>query len=209
VPERDQQVKVSIIYYSATGTIYRLAQAIREGAEKAGAEVTVRKVHELAPDEAIATNQGWEEHRLETQDVPEATPDDVVGADAVIFGSPTRYGNVAAQLKQFLDTLGPQWSQGQLADKVYSGFTSSSTEHGGQETTLLALYNSIYHFGGVIVAPGYTDAVKFEDGNPYGSSFVSGQGDAPDDTAIAAAAYQGRRVVRIARALKQGLADED
>ena len=151
------QVKVSIIYYSATGTTYELAKSIAEGAEKAGALVTVKKVRELAPDEAIASNEGWAQHRLETQDVPEATPDDIVGADAVIFGSPTRYGNVAAQLKQFIDTLGPQWSQGLLADKVYSGFTSSSTMHGGQESTLLALYTTVHHFGGVVVAPGYTD----------------------------------------------------
>jgi NAD(P)H dehydrogenase (quinone) len=200
------QVKVSIIYYSATGTIYRLAQAIAEGAEKAGAQVTVTKVRELAPEEAIATNEGWVQHRLETQDVPEATPDDVVGADAVIFGSPTRYGNIAAQLKQFLDTLGPQWSQNLLADKVYSGFTSTSTEHGGQESTILALYNTIHHFGGIVVAPGYTDAVKFADGNPYGTSFVAGQGNPPDDVALDAARYQGQRVVRIAAALKAGLA---
>jgi len=200
------QVKVSIIYYSATGTIYRLAQAIAEGAEKAGAEVIIRKVRELAPDEAIATNEGWVQHRLETQDVPEATADDVVNADAVIFGSPTRYGNIAAQLKQFIDTLGPQWSQNLLADKVYSGFTSTSTEHGGQESTLLALYNTIHHFGGVVVAPGYTDPVKFTDGNPYGTSFVAGQGNPPDDVALNAGRYQGERVVRIAAALKAGLA---
>jgi NAD(P)H dehydrogenase (quinone) len=199
-------VKVSIIYYSATGTIYSLAQAIAEGAEKAGAEVTIRKVRELAPEEAIATNEGWVQHRLETQDVPEATADDVVDADAVIFGSPTRYGNIAAQLKQFIDTLGPQWSQNLLADKVYSGFTSTSTEHGGQESTLLALYNTIHHFGGVVVAPGYTDPVKFVDGNPYGTSFVAGQGNPPDDVALNAARYQGERVVRIAAALKAGLA---
>jgi NAD(P)H dehydrogenase (quinone) len=200
------QVKVSIIYYSATGTIYRLAQAIAEGAEKAGAQVTVTKVRELAPEEAIATNEGWVQHRLETQDVPEATPEDIVGADAVIFGSPTRYGNIAAQLKQFLDTLGPQWSQNLLADKVYSGFTSTSTEHGGQESTILALYNTIHHFGGIVVAPGYTDPVKFADGNPYGTSFVAGQGNPPDDVALNAARYQGERVVRIAAALKAGLA---
>jgi NAD(P)H dehydrogenase (quinone) len=200
------QVKVSIIYYSATGTIYRLAQAIAEGAEKAGAQVTVTKVRELAPEEAIATNEGWVQHRLETQDVPEATPDDIVGADAVIFGSPTRYGNIAAQLKQFLDTLGPQWSQNLLADKVYSGFTSTSTEHGGQESTILALYNTIHHFGGIVVAPGYTDPMKFADGNPYGTSFVAGQGNPPDDVALNAARYQGERVVRIAAALKAGLA---
>ena len=200
------QTKVSIIYYSATGTVHKLARAIAAGAEKAGAEVTLRKVHELAPEEAIASNQGWAQHRAETQDVPEASADDVVGADAVIFGSPTRYGNVAAQLKQFIDTLGPQWQQGLLADKVYSGFTSTSTAHGGQESTLLALYNTVHHFGGIVVAPGYTDPVKFADGNPYGTSFVSGQGDVPDDTALAAGEYQGRRVATIATALKLGTA---
>ncbi|HEX8520350.1 MAG TPA: NAD(P)H:quinone oxidoreductase [Pseudonocardia sp.] len=201
------QVNVSIIYYSATGTVYKLAQAIAAGAEKAGAQVTLRKVHELAPEEAIASNQGWTQHRTETQDVPEATADDVVNADAVIFGSPTRYGNVAAQLKQFIDTLGPQWNQGLLADKVYSGFTATSTQHGGQESTLLALYNTIHHFGGIIVTPGYTDPVKFADGNPYGTSFVSGQGNPPDETALNAGEYQGRRVVRLTRALKSGLVE--
>ena len=201
-----EQVKVSIIYYSATGTIYELAQAVAEGAEKAGAQVTIKKVRELAPEEAIATSEGWVQHRLETQDVLEATADDVVDADAVIFGSPTRYGNVAAQLKQFLDSLGPQWSQNLLADKVYSAFTSTSTEHGGQETTILALYTTIHHFGGIVVAPGYTDPVKFADGNPYGTSFVSGQGTALDDTALNAARHQGQRVARIAAALKAGLA---
>ena len=200
-----EQVKVSIIYYSATGTTYELAKSIAEGAEKAGALVTIKKVRELAPDEAVASNQGWQQHLAETQDVPEATADDVVGADAVIFGSPTRYGNIAAQLKQFIDTLGPQWSQGLLADKVYSGFTSSSTMHGGQESTLLALYNTVHHFGGFVVAPGYTDPVKFADGNPYGSSFVSGQGDRPDQTALDGAVYQGKRVAEIAAALKRGL----
>ena len=200
------QTKVSIIYYSATGTVYKLAQAIAAGAEKAGAQVAVRKVHELAPEEAIASNQGWVQHRSETQDVPEASADDVVGADAVIFGSPTRYGNVAAQLKQFIDTLGPQWQQGLLADKVYSGFTAVSTAHGGHESTLLALYNTVHHFGGVIVTPGYTDPLKFADGNPYGTSFASGQGDLPDDTALAAAEYQGKRIATFATALKAGLA---
>jgi NAD(P)H dehydrogenase (quinone) len=200
------QAKVSIIYYSATGTTYKLAQAIAEGAEKAGAAVTIRKVRELAPDEAIATNEGWQQHRLETQDVPEATADDVVGADAVIFGSPTRYGNVAAQLKQFIDTLGPQWGEGLLADKVYSGFTSSSTQHGGQESTLLALYTTVHHFGGIVVAPGYTDPLKFGDGNPYGTSYVSGESGEPDQVALDAGAYQGKRVAEIALALKTGLA---
>jgi NAD(P)H dehydrogenase (quinone) len=200
------QVKISIIYYSSTGTTYKLAQAVAEGAEKAGALVTIKKVRELAPDEAVKSNEGWAQHHVATQDVPEATADDVVGADAVIFGSPTRYGNVAAQLKQFIDTLGPQWGQGLLADKVYSGFTSASTGHGGHETTLQAMYTTVHHFGGIVVAPGYTDPVKFVDGNPYGTSFTSGENPEPDQKAIDAAVYQGKRVATIAAALKTGLA---
>ena len=185
------QVKVAIIYYSATGSVYELAQAVREGAEKAGAEVRVRKVQELAPQEAIESNEGWSKHALETQDVPEATADDILWADAVIFGTPTRYGNVAAQLKQFLDTLGPQWAQGLLANKVYSGFTSTGTAHGGQETTLLALYNTMYHFGGFIVPPGYTDPIKFQEGNPYGASHMSANGaNPPAETDLASASLQ-------------------
>lgn len=199
------QVKVAIIYYSATGSVYELAQAVREGAEKAGAEVRVRKVQELAPKEAIESNEGWSKHALETQDVPEASADDILWADAVIFGTPTRYGNVAAQLKQFLDTLGPQWAQGLLANKVYSGFTSTGTAHGGQETTLLALYNSLYHFGGFIVPPGYTDPIKFQEGNPYGASHVSANGaNPPAEIDLASAAYSGKRVAEVAAQFKRG-----
>lgn len=202
-----EATKVAVVYYSSTGTVYELAKSIAEGAEKAGAEVRLRKVAELAPDEAIAANAGWASHIAETQDVPVATAEDILWADAVIFGSPTRFGNIASQLKQFLDTLGGAWAQGLLADKVYSGFTATSTAHGGQESTLLALYNTVHHFGGIVVAPGYTDPVKFADGNPYGTSHVAGQGDLPvDDTARNAGRYQGSRVVRIATALKAGLA---
>src|SRR3712207_9471334 len=147
-----------------------MAERLQQAGEKAGAEVRLRQVPELAPAEAIASNAAWSQHFDRTKDEPKATADDVVWADAVLFGSPTRYGNVASQLKQFLDTLGPQWSRGELADKAYSGFTSTSTAHGGQETTLLALYNSIYHFGGIIVTPGYTHQLKLDDGNPFGVS---------------------------------------
>ena len=205
--EQTEQTKVAVIYYSATGNVYQLARSIVEGAEKAGAEVRLRKARELAPEEAIASNQGWADHRLETQNVVEASGDDIVWADAVVFGSPTRYGLVSAQLKQFIDTLGALWAQGALADKVYSTFTSASTNHGGNETTMVALNNVYSHFGGIIVPPGYTDPSKFADGNPYGATFVSGQGDRPvDDVARAAAAFQGRRVAEIATALKTGLA---
>ena len=198
-------VKVSVIYYSATGSVHTLAKQAVEAAEKAGAEVRLRKVHELAPKEAIASNDGWSKHALETEDVPEATADDVVWADAVIFGTPTRYGNVAAQLKQFFDTLGPQWGAGQLADKVYTGFTSTGTNHGGQESTLLAMYNSFYHFGGIIVPPGYTDPSKFVDGNPYGASHISQNGaNPPQEQDLTAVAYSATRAVQIAERLQRG-----
>ncbi|MDT0269782.1 NAD(P)H:quinone oxidoreductase [Streptomyces sp. DSM 44915] len=196
-------VKLAIVYYSSTGTIYRIAKELSDVATKAGAEVRLLKVAELAPAEAIASNEAWAANAAATADVPIATPDDLEWADAVIFGTPTRFGNVASQLKQFLDQLGGLWAQGKLAGKVYSGFVSTSTQHGGQESTLLALYNSVHHFGGVLVTPGYTDPAKFADGNPYGTSHVDAQGNNPvDETALAAARVQAERVVRFAAAIK-------
>ena len=194
--------RVAVVYYSSTGTTHELAQEIATGAEKAGAEVRLRRVGELAPSEAVAARPAWAKHLAATDHIPIVVPDDLVWADAVVMGSPTRFGNIASQLKQFLDTLGPQWAQGLLADKVYSGFTTTDTDHGGQESTLLALYTTFHHFGGIVVAPGYTDPVKFADGNPYGSSHVSRRGQDPvGDTALAAARYQGERVTRVAAAL--------
>ncbi|GAA4616872.1 NAD(P)H:quinone oxidoreductase [Saccharopolyspora hordei] len=200
-------VKVSIIYYSSTGTVAEIASTLAAEAEAAGAEVRLRRVAELAPESAIDSNPAWRANADATRSIPEATADDVLWADAVLFGSPTRFGNIASQLKQFLDTLGGEWAQGLLADKVYSGFTSTSTAHGGQESTLLALYNTFHHFGGIVVAPGYTDGAKFADGNPYGTSHVDAQGaNKVDDTTRAAAAVQARRVVTVAQALTNGRA---
>jgi NAD(P)H dehydrogenase (quinone) len=197
-------VKLAVIYYSSTGTIHGMAERLQQAGEKAGAEVRLRQVPELAPQEAIASNAAWSQHFDRTKDEPKATADDLVWADAVLFGTPTRYGNVASQLKQFLDTLGPQWSQGLLADKAYAGFTASMTSHGGQESTLLALYNTIFHFGGVVVAPGYTDPLKFADGNPYGVSHVTGgSNDAPlGEAQYAALDHLAQRIVSIAGRLK-------
>ncbi len=192
-------VKCAVIYYSATGTTYALARAIEEGAREAGAEVRVLKVRELAPDEAIASNEGWSQHRLETQDVPEASLDDLEWADVMIFGTPTRYGLPTAQLKQFIDTTGPLWGTGKLIDKIVSSFTSAATSHGGHEATILAMNNVFYHWGSIIVSPGYNDPIQFEAGNPYGTSFTSANGTLPpDETAVAAARFQGRRVVQAA-----------
>ncbi|MFE1367049.1 NAD(P)H:quinone oxidoreductase [Streptomyces anulatus] len=202
-------VNVAVIYYSSTGTIATIAKAMAGDAERAGAQVRLRRAAELAPQAAIDSNPAWAANVTATADIPEVSPDDMAWADAVILGSPTRYGNVTAQLKQFLDTLGGMWQAGQLADKVYSGFTSSATAHGGQESTLLALYNTIHHFGGILVTPGYTDPTKFVDGNPYGTSHVGGQGDIPvGEQTLTAARVQAERVVKFTRAIKAGLAAE-
>jgi NAD(P)H dehydrogenase (quinone) len=197
--------RLAIIYYSSTGTVHQMADRLEQAGEKAGAEVRRRHVAELAPPEAIASNKGWAAHHETIKNDPTATADDLVWADAVLFGTPTRYGNVASQLKQFLDTLGPQWGQGLLQDKVYSGFTASMTAHGGQESTLLALYNTIHHFGGILVAPGYTDPLKYADGNPYGVSHVTGgTNDAPlGDAEYAALDHLAQRVIMVAGKLKK------
>lgn len=195
--------KVAIIYYSATGTLHTLVGEYATGAEQEGADVRVRRVAELAPPETISSNDAWRRHHEATQDVPVATADDVRWADAVVLGSPTRFGNVAAQLKQFIDGLGPLWAGGELADKVYSGMTATSTLHGGHESTLLAMYNSIYHFGGILVTPGFTDPAVA--GNPYGPSHANPTGTVPpDETALAAARYAGRRVAKVTRELQLG-----
>ncbi|MFF2848780.1 NAD(P)H:quinone oxidoreductase [Streptomyces sp. NPDC058001] len=198
-----ESVNLAIIYYSATGNVHALARAAAEGAEKAGANVRLRKVAETAPPEAISAKADWSRHLQDTADVAEATGDDLGWADAVLFGTPTRFGNPASQLRAFIDTLGGLWFQGGLADKVYSAFTASNTLHGGQESTLLALANTFYHWGGIIVPPGYTDPIQFKSGNPYGTSHVAGE-EAPGEVALQAARYQARRAVDTAAALKVG-----
>jgi NAD(P)H dehydrogenase (quinone) len=198
-----QPVNLAIIYYSASGNVHALAQAAAEGAEKAGAQVRLRKVAETAPLEAINLNPAWAQHLRDSADVAEARHDDLEWADAVLFGTPTRFGSPASQLRAFIDTTGPLWFQGKLAGKVYSAFTASNTAHGGQESTLLALANTFYHWGGIITPPGYTDPIQFKTGNPYGTSHVAGEG-APGDVVLEAVRYQARRAVDTAAALKAG-----
>ncbi|MEE8389841.1 MAG: NAD(P)H:quinone oxidoreductase [Anaerolineae bacterium] len=199
-------VKLAVIYYSSTGTNYQMALAAKEAAEQAGAEVRLRKVRELAPDAAIDSNPAWRAHIEATKDVPEVTLDDLEWADAYIFGTPTRFGNVTSQLKQFLDTTGGLWSQGKLSNKVVAGFTSAMNPHGGQESTLLALYNTFYHWGSIIAPPGYTDQIVFAaGGNPYGVSTTA----PPDKTTVDepildAMRYMTRRVVTVAQWIANG-----
>jgi NAD(P)H dehydrogenase (quinone) len=198
-------VNVAIIYYSATGNVHALAQAAAEGAEKAGAHVRLRKVAETAPAAAVDSRPEWAAHVRSTADVAVAGHEDLEWADAVLFGAPTRFGSPAGQLRAFMETTGPLWFHGKLADKVYSAFTSSNSPHGGQESTILALSTTFHHWGGVIVPPGYTDPIQFRSGNPYGTSHVAGTG-APGEVTLAAARHQARRVVDIATALKAGRA---
>ena len=192
--------KIAVVYYSATGNVHRLAQAVAEGAESAGAEVRLRHVEELGTELQISQNQYWGRHRSAVRDEPTATLEDLEWADGVAFGTPTRFGNVAAQLKQFMDLAGRLWQEGKLADKVATSFTSSQTPHGGQETTILALNNTLYHWGMIIVPLGYTVREVFAaGGNPYGTSYTSGhEVTGPDDAALTVARYQGERLARYA-----------
>jgi NAD(P)H dehydrogenase (quinone) len=195
--------KVAIVYYSATGTNQATAEAVSEGAQAAGAEVRVRLVAETLPSEVVAKNAAWQAFVEKNRDTPKASLDDLDWADAVVFGTPTRFGNVAAQLKGFMDSAGGLWIQGKLANKVYAGFTSAQNVHGGNESTLLALYNSIHHFGGILATPGYTDPVVFASGgNPYGVSVATGSdGKGPTAADLDHARYLGKRVAELAAKL--------
>lgn len=197
--------KISIVYYSATGNVHAMAEAIAAGAEELGAEVRVRRVAELAPADAIASNARWADHLAWAEEHVElATMDDLAWADGIALGSPTRFGLPAAQLKQFTDQSGGLWYQGALIDKVVTAFTSASTTHGGLESTVLAMLNTAYHWGSIVLPLGYTgDEVKAT-GNPYGASFVSRSSASPDDESLATARHQGRRLVKVATSVSAG-----
>ncbi|MBY6368374.1 NAD(P)H:quinone oxidoreductase [Rhodococcoides corynebacterioides] len=166
--------KIAVLYYSSTGHGTTMADIVAKAAEAAGAEVRVRHIAETKDPATFAENPAWTANYEATKDLPAATGDDIVWADGVIFGSPTRFGSTTSQFQTFIDSLGGLWAQGALANKAYAAFTSSQTAHGGQETTIVNLYTSLMHFGGVLVPPGYTDGLKFADGNPYGVGHVTG-----------------------------------
>ena len=196
----ERETRIAVIYYSATGNVHGLALAVTEGAEQAGAEVRLRHVEELASELMISQNQYWGRHRSQVSEASVAELDDLEWADGIAFGTPTRFGNVAAQLKQFIDQAGTLWQEGKLADKVATSFTSSQTTHGGQESTILALNNTLYHWGMVILPLGYTVQEVFAaGGNPYDTSFTTGHTvTGPSGKALALARYQGRRLARYA-----------
>jgi len=197
--------KVAIIYYSQTGTTYELAKAVEEGARQAGAETRLLKVKETAPDEVWQGNENWKKHQDETDRIKEATNDDLEWADAVVFGTPTRYGLPSAQLKNFIDQTGSLWAKGALVNKIGSSFTTTATAHGGQEQTILAINTAFYHWGMIIVSPGYVEASQFQAGNPYGASFTSNNAQLdPDEVALTAGRLQGRRVAEVAAQFIKG-----
>lgn len=198
-------VRLAVIYYSATGSVHSLADAVASGARGAGASVRLRRVPELTAEDAIDSNPAWRDYVDPTKNtVTEATLDDLEWANAYAFGTPTRFGLPAAQLKQFIDRASTQWQAGVFARKPVTSFTSAHNTHGGQESTILALNNVFYHWGCIIVAPGYSHPDLFEaGGNPYGTSWTGSAGE-PSTSVIEAARYQGRLVTSIAERLEAG-----
>ena len=195
--------KVLVLYYSAYGHIERMAQAVAEGAREAGAEVTVKRVPELVPEE-VARKSGF---KLD-QAAPVATVNELADYDAIIFGTGTRFGNMTAQMKNFLDQAGGLWLQGSLVGKVGSVFTSSATQHGGQESTILTFHPVLLHLGMIIVGlpyafQGQMGVNEVMGSSPYGASTITG-GDGsrqPSAVELEGARYQGRHVAQIAAKL--------
>jgi len=200
--------KVLVVYYSMYGHVETMAKAVAEGAAKVkDTEVTLKRVPELMTKEQ-AENAGA---KLD-QDAPEATPQELADYDAIIFGTPTRYGNMCAQMRQFLDQTGGLWAKGKLIGKVGSVFTSTGSQHGGQETTLTSFHTNLFHFGMVVVGVPYsvselTNMDEITGGTPYGSSTLAG-GDGsrqPTENELNIARFQGEHVAKVARKLQGGL----
>jgi NAD(P)H dehydrogenase (quinone) len=195
--------KVLIVFYSRNSSTEMLAKAVAEGALEAGAEVRMRRVREFVGPDVMRQAPGWIENATEMNAKYEApTEADAEWADAIVFGTPTRFGSISAELKAYIDGLGSLWFAGKLNGKVGSVFGSTSSRHGGNEATLLATYAPMAHLGLIIVPLGYADAAMFKAGTPYGATHVS-QRDAvkPDDDHLAVARFQGLRVTTVARAL--------
>lgn len=201
-------MKVLIVYYSVYGHIHRMAEAMAQGArEVKGAEVEMRRVPETLPDE-ILKQIGALEAQKTFAHVPICTVEELASADAIIFGTPTRFGNMCGQMRQFLDATGPLWAKGALVGKVGSVFTSSNTQHGGQESTILSFHITLLHQGMIVVGLPYAfqEQMRIDEitgGSPYGASTIAGtKGERmPSANELAAARFQGKHVATIASKL--------
>jgi len=201
-------MKILVVYYSLYGHVARMAEAVAEGArEVAGADVVVRRVPETLPPEVIE-KMGATEAQKRLSQVPVCTVDELATADAIIFGAPTRFGNMCAQMRQFLDATGQLWVKGALVGKVGSVFTSSATQHGGQESTILSFHVTLLHHGMVLVGlpyayQGQMTIDEIAGGSPYGASTITGgRGERmPSENELAAARFQGKHVASIAARL--------
>jgi NAD(P)H dehydrogenase (quinone) len=203
-------MKVLVVYYSLYGHVARMAEAVAEGArEVPGAEVVIRRVPETLPAEVIA-KMGAAEAQKKLSAVPVCTVDELGSADAVLFGTPTRFGNMCGQMRQFLDATGGLWQKGALVGKVGGVFTSSATQHGGQESTLLTFHVTLLHQGMVVAGlpysfEGQTRMDEITGGSPYGASTIAtGTGERmPSENELAAARFQGKHVATIAAKLSR------
>ncbi len=201
-------MKVLIVFYSTYGHVYKMAEAVAEGAKEAtGAEVDIRRVPETLPPEVLE-KMGAVDAQKAFSHIAECSVDDLARADAVIFGTPTRFGNMCGQMRQFLDATGQLWANGSLVGKVGSVFTSSATQHGGQESTILTFHVTLLHHGFVVVGLPYAfqGQMRIDEitgGSPYGASTIAG-GDGsrmPSENELEAARFQGKHVAEIASKL--------
>jgi NAD(P)H dehydrogenase (quinone) len=201
-------MKVLIVYYSMYGHIFKMAQAVAEGAKEVkNAEVKIFRVPETLPDEVLK-KMGADDFQKKSSHIDVCKPDDLVSGDAIIFGTPTRYGNMCGQMRQFLDSTGGIWAKGLLVGKVGSVFTSSATQHGGQESTILSFHTTLLHLGMIIVGLPYAfeGQMRIDEitgGSPYGASTIAGgNGERmPSENELNAAKYQGKHVAQIAAKL--------
>ncbi len=202
-------MKVLVVFYSMYGHVYRMAQAVAEGAGKVpGAEVVLRRVPETLPPEALE-KMGAATFQKTIAGTPVCTVDDLKAADAILFGTPTRFGNMCGQMRQFLDATGGLWMSGALVGKVGSVFASSATQHGGQESTILSFHITLLHHGMIVVGLPYAFQGQMRNdeitgGSPYGASTIAGtQGErTPSENELAGARFQGRHVATIAAKLR-------
>ncbi len=194
---------VLISFYSRNGTTEALAKAVAEGAEAAGASVRLRRARELVGPEVMAHVPNWAENAARMNEAyPAPSNEDVEWADAIVLGTPTRFGSMTSELKAWIDGLGGLWFQGKLAGKAGSAFGTTQSPHGGNESTILSIYNVFAHLGLIIVPTGYADPVMFKAGTPYGASAATGKTPPVTEDELAVAKYQGSRVAKVAGALK-------